>query len=107
MRRLIIATERADVLSAGSLLTTQSSWRLEPMAQSRIPDKVTTAEARRVWRCAFEGCPETSEQPFLDGWVGVASFSGLSNGRYCKAHGAAIRALDEAGEFDDLDDDDD
>ena len=76
-----------------------------PMAKSPIPDKVSD-RPRRLWRCAYEGCPETSEQPFLDGWLGVASFRGLIDGRYCKAHGAAIRALDEAGGFDDLDDDD-
>jgi hypothetical protein len=32
---------------------------------------------------------------------------GLRRQQYCKAHGAAIRALDEAGGFDDLDDEDD
>ena len=36
--------------------------------------------------------------------VSVTSFRGLADGRYCKAHGAAIRALDEAGGFDDDDD---
>ena len=34
------------------------------MAKSLIPDN---ARPRRIWRCAFEGCPETSTQPFLDG----------------------------------------
>jgi hypothetical protein len=77
------------------------------MATSPIPDKATEVRPRRIWRCAFEGCHKTSYQPFLDGWVGVASFRGLADGRYCKAHGAAIRALDEAGGFDDLDDEDD
>jgi hypothetical protein len=60
---------------------------------------------RRLWSCAFDGCPETSEQPARDGWVGVAAFPGLADGRYCKAHGDAIRALEDAGGFDDLDSD--
>ncbi len=52
-------------------------------------------------RCAFDGCPATSEQPSLDGWVFFGSgYPGLRRGDYCKAHGDAIKALDEAGGFD-------
>ena len=46
------------------------------MATSPIADKATEVRPRRIWRCAFEGCHKTSYQPFLDGWVGVASFCG-------------------------------
>jgi hypothetical protein len=62
---------------------------------------------RRLWRCAFEGCPETSEHPTLDGWVGVAGdLPGLRDGRYCKAHGEAIKALfDEEFDGDEEEDD--
>jgi hypothetical protein len=75
------------------------------MATSPIPDKATEVRPRRIWRCAFEGCPATSEQPALDGWVGFASDLPGLNGRYCPEHGRALEAVLEAG--DDLDDDDD
>ena len=53
---------------------------------------------RRLWSCAFDGCPETSQQPTRDGWVGVeGNLPGLRDGRYCKAHGEAIKALLEEG----------
>ena len=63
---------------------------------------------KRLWRCAFEGCPKTSEQPFADGWADLAGWgSGVPDGLYCREHADALEAVHEAGGLDDLDDDKD
>ena len=72
------------------------------MAKSPIPDKVPP----RLVRCAFAGCPKTSVQPALDGWVGIASRDHPNlSGRYCPEHGRALEAVLDAGDDDEDDKD--
>jgi hypothetical protein len=48
-----------------------------------------------IFRCAFEGCPKTSEQPGADGWAGLARWGpGVPDGRYCPEHAAALEAIE-------------
>jgi hypothetical protein len=45
-------------------------------------------------RCAFKGCPKTSERPFADGWADLAGWGpGVPDGLYCREHTAALEAL--------------
>jgi hypothetical protein len=59
-------------------------------------------------RCAFKGCPKTSERPFADGWADLAGWGpGVPDGLYCREHTEALEALLVASKLDGLDDDDD
>jgi hypothetical protein len=55
-------------------------------------------------RCAFPGCHcSTNRHPYLVGWASLAKWGpGIPDGWYCGPHAAALDAMLESGELEDI-----
>jgi hypothetical protein len=65
-----------------------------PMMADLPNDNSSSVSKRVARRCAFEGCPKTSERPFADGWADLGGWGpGVPDGMYCPEHAAALEAI--------------
>jgi hypothetical protein len=60
-------------------------------------------DERPKHKCAFDGCPARSEQPYTDGWASLSDWGpGIKDGFYCKAHAAALEEMLMDGSFQEI-----
>ena len=85
----------------------QPSWRLDRWLNPLYPTMLARGGSGVAPSKAVRRRARSPSSPWTAGLASGRSFQGLADGRYCKAHGAAIRALNDAGGFDDDDDEDD